>query len=181
MGVSKITSEHLGITNALSLPLFVVITKTDLDNETEYQKNLTKIVKILGGPEFRKTPVVIPKSEAVDEALLEQYARQMPGKEICPVFSVSNVTNEGIPQLKKFVSLLESRVLSSGEFGSRHGPVEFLIDETYVLKNLGPIAGGTIIVGTVSVGDILQLGPNRQNGKFDLVKVNGIQYKRTEI
>ena len=36
MGVSKITSEHLGITNALSLPLFVVITKTDLDDETEY-------------------------------------------------------------------------------------------------------------------------------------------------
>ena len=72
-------------------------------------------------------------------------------------------------------------MLTSGEFGSRHGPVEFLIDETYIINNLGPIVNGTMIVGTVNVGDILQLGPSRDKGEFDLVQVTGIQYKRTDI
>ena len=36
VGITKITSEHLGIANTLSLPLFVVLTKTDLEQEAEY-------------------------------------------------------------------------------------------------------------------------------------------------
>ena len=36
MGVSKITSEHLGIANTLSLPLFIVVTKIDVGQEEEY-------------------------------------------------------------------------------------------------------------------------------------------------
>jgi len=36
MGVSRMTKEHIGITMALRIPMFVVITKLDLAPETVY-------------------------------------------------------------------------------------------------------------------------------------------------
>ena len=36
MGVSRMTKEHIGITMALKIPMFVVITKLDLAPETVY-------------------------------------------------------------------------------------------------------------------------------------------------
>ena len=79
------------------------------------------------------------------------------------------MTNEGIPQLKQFISLLQSRVRLSGDFGSRDGPVEFMIDYTYIIRNLGPIVEGTLLAGNIKIGDILKLGPNKKDGSFKLV------------
>ena len=40
MGVSRMTKEHLGITLALKIPLFIVITKIDIAPESVYQETL---------------------------------------------------------------------------------------------------------------------------------------------
>ena len=41
-------------------------------------------------------------------------AKAMPDKVVCPIFSISNVSGEGIPKLKEFISSPKSRVRSSG-------------------------------------------------------------------
>jgi len=33
-------------------------------------------------------------------------AKSLPSKKVCPIFSVSNVTGEGLPKLKEFLSLI---------------------------------------------------------------------------
>ena len=48
----------------------------------------------------------IPRGSESDDTDVSIYAKAMPGKEICPIFSVSNVNGEGIPCIKKFMSLL---------------------------------------------------------------------------
>ena len=50
---------------------------------------------------------------------------------VTPIFSISNVTGEGIPKLKEFMSLLYSRIHSSGHFKKATDPVEFFIDGVY--------------------------------------------------
>lgn len=40
MGVSRMTKEHLGITLALKIPLFIIITKLDISPESVYQETL---------------------------------------------------------------------------------------------------------------------------------------------
>ena len=97
MGVSKMTREHLGISLALGVPLFVVITKIDLAPEETYLETLQTLTKILQSPQAGKNPVTIARGEAGANTDVSFYAKAMPAKEVCPIFSVSNVTGEGIP------------------------------------------------------------------------------------
>lgn len=69
----------------------------------------------------------------------------------------------------------------SGDFGSRSGPVEFMIDSTYLIKDQPPIVEGTLLVGSVAIGDQLKLGPNKKDSSFKLVEVKDIQYKRKPV
>lgn len=47
MGISKMTKEHIGIANALKIPVFVIFTKIDLAPDQVFKENLEKISKIL--------------------------------------------------------------------------------------------------------------------------------------
>ena len=46
-GITKMTKEHLGISCALNLPVFVVFTKIDLTPASVYQENIQKLSKIM--------------------------------------------------------------------------------------------------------------------------------------
>jgi len=59
MGVARMTKEHLGITLALKIPFFVVLTKIDLCPENIMKENLDLLVKILKSPVVKKMPIVI--------------------------------------------------------------------------------------------------------------------------
>ena len=50
MGVSKMTREHLGISLALGVPLFIVITKIDISPNEKYLETLAVLTKILQSP-----------------------------------------------------------------------------------------------------------------------------------
>lgn len=50
MGVARMTKEHLGITLALKIPFFIVLTKIDLSPENILKQNLELLQKILKSP-----------------------------------------------------------------------------------------------------------------------------------
>lgn len=50
MGVSRMTKEHLGISLALKIPIFVVITKTDIAPPEVFESTKQTLVKILKSP-----------------------------------------------------------------------------------------------------------------------------------
>ena len=170
----------MGISLALGVPLFIVITKVDIAPEEKYLETIATITKILQSPQAGKNPVTIPRGEASEEADVSVYARAMPDKVVCPIFSVSNVTGEGINCLKKFMSMLTSRIRSSGQFGLKTDPVEFLIDGFYQVRGVGIVVAGTLLAGSVIPGQTLLLGPNKQ-GQFDPIQVKGIHHKRVDV
>ena len=107
-------------------------------------------------------------------------AKAMPDKVVCPIFSISNVSGEGIPKLKEFISSPKSRVRSSGQFGLKTDKVEFFIDGFYQVTGVGIVVAGTLLSGTVKPGQTLLLGPNKQ-GQFGPVQVKGIHHKRVAV
>lgn len=158
MGVSRMTREHLGISLALGVPIFFVVTKIDIAPKEIYEQTMETLVKIMKSPQVGKTPVKIgPKDDVT------VLAKTMQAKKMCPIFSVSNVTGDGLPGLKQFLSLLPSRVNTSGQFGKPTDPVEFFIDGIYMVTGVGLVVAGTMLAGTVEKGQSLMLGPDKQS------------------
>jgi GTPase len=46
MGLQKMTKKHIGITLAIKIPIFIVITKIDIAPEDVYNKTLYQIVDL---------------------------------------------------------------------------------------------------------------------------------------
>lgn len=175
MGVSRMTKEHLGISLALGVPIFVVVTKIDVAPKPVYDATLKELIKILKSPYAGKHPIKVLESDDVGV-----YARSIGAKTVCPIFSISNVTGEGLPKLKEFLALLKSRVHQSGQFGTPEDSVEFLIDGIYQVTGVGIVVAGTLLSGTVSMLQELRLGPDK-TGNFKRVKVGGIHHKRIDV
>jgi GTPase len=71
-------------------------------------------------------PVIVREEDDVSV-----FANSLASDKVTPIFAISNVTGEGIPKLKEFLSLLQSRIQISGHFKKPTDPVEFLIDGVY--------------------------------------------------
>jgi GTPase len=175
MGVSRMTKEHLGISLALKVPIFIVITKIDISPPEVFEKTKEQLIKILKSPGCGRLPVVVHKDDDVT-----MLANNLASDRVTPIFSISNVTGEGLPKLKEFLALVSSRIRISGLFRPVTDPVEFLIDGVYQVSGVGIVVAGTMKSGTVVPGTTLLLGPDK-TGKFNPVVVKSIHHKRTPV
>lgn len=172
MGVLRMTKEHLAVALALRVPVFVVVTKTDLCPEHVYDQTIDHLHKILKSPGARKIPVLV---KSMDEVTLG--AQNIVNDRVVPIFSLSNVTGDGLSLLRSFLNLVPSR---RNWHQHRDSPAEFCIDETFIVPGVGTVVAGTTTSGNVSVGQILNLGPDGR-GKFVKAQVKSVHYKRTPV
>lgn len=103
MGVSKMTREHLGISLALKIPFFIVVTKIDIAPPEIYEKTVNKLIKILKKDGVGKLPILVK-----DDMDLDQQCSGLQSGKVVPIFRISNVTGEGLDQLKEFLPKLKS-------------------------------------------------------------------------
>jgi GTPase len=59
MGITRMTKEHLGITLALKMPFFIVLTKIDLCPENIFKENIDNLFKILKSTHVNRMPIII--------------------------------------------------------------------------------------------------------------------------
>ncbi len=105
--------------------------------------------------------VVLTKMDLVDEEfalLAEEYTKDLVQGtflENAPMVRVSSKTGEGIEEVKNVVLNLSEKV---GE-KSVHGLLRLPIDRVFTLKGHGTVVAGTLISGTISVGDDVEILP----------------------
>ena len=95
---------------ALSVPVFVVVTKIDMCPPNVLQETLKLLVKILKSQGCRKVPVMV---KTQDDVVLS--ATNFVSERLCPIFQVSNVTGENLDLLKNFLNLLTTRSPNTGK------------------------------------------------------------------
>ena len=177
MGVQRMTREHLGLTLALRLPFFIVITKIDLAPPNVRKETIGRITRILKSANVRKMPYMINDEEGVVSC-----TKQMgDGTRVVPIFQISNVSGEGLPLLKLFLNLLPSK----REWSTmREEKLEFYIDDVFQVPGVGIVVAGTVIKGNLALvkgqGPTLLLGPD-STGAFRKVQVKGIHSKSVAV
>lgn len=130
------------------------------------------ICRLLGVADGR---VVITKVDAVDadtRALVAlEVAELVQGSflEGCPVLEVSARTGEGLDELRSVLSSAAARV------GQRPagGAVRLPIDRVFTMRGFGTVATGTLVSGTVRLGDELALLPGPLRAKVRGIQVHG--------
>lgn len=169
-GVVGMCKEHLGLALALSVPVFVVVTKIDMCPPNVLQSTLKLLQKILRSPGCRKLPILVQNEDDV-----VMTATNFTTERICPVFQVSNVTGENLDLLRHFLNLLTTRVQYD-----ENDTAEFQIDDTYTVPGVGTVVSGTTMKGTISCNDTLLLGPDPL-GHFQPLSVKSIHRKRMPV
>ncbi len=164
--------EHLGISVALGIPSFIVITKIDMTPKEVLSSNIRKATEILKLPGVNKIPFPV-KSEN-DCAIA---ARNMPHGRVVPIFLISNVTGEGLDLLKRFLNLLPPRLNWSDK-----GKEKFLtyVDDKFNVSGVGVVVSGLVESGSLSIGQRALLGPF-DDGSFRTVRVKSIHVSRVSV
>ncbi|KAH7950006.1 hypothetical protein HPB49_018248 [Dermacentor silvarum] len=169
-GVVGMTKEHLGLALALSVPVFVVVTKMDMCPGNVLQDTMRLLVRILKSPGCRKIPVVV---HSADDVVV--CATNFVSERLCPIFQVSNVTGENLLLLKMFLNLLSTRMPNLDS-----EPAEFQVDDTYSVPGVGTVVSGTTLKGVIRLNEVLLLGPDPL-GHFQPVAVKSIHRKRMPV
>ncbi len=122
--------------------------------------------------------VVVSKIDLADPDLV-----QLVGEEVrelvkgtflegAPIINVSSLTGEGIPQLLTTLDRLANEVQGRTSEGLFLLP----IDRVFVMKGFGTVVTGTLVSGSISVGDTVQILPSLKEAK-----VRGIQVYNENI
>ncbi|MDB4413669.1 GTP-binding protein [Pirellulaceae bacterium] len=173
MGLTRMTKEHIFLCLTLKIPFVIIITKMDIIKyrKNVYDETMNTLHTLLKMPSIRRAPY---KIKTTDDVLL--CAEKIYHDTLTPIFHVSNVTGEGVQDLKMFLNLLKKR---KREYHC-DDPVEYHIDTIFKnIKGVGVVVCGNLITGTIKVGDKLLIGPD--NGKFEPVLVRSLQCKRVPI
>jgi selenocysteine-specific elongation factor len=127
--------------------------------------------------------VVLTKSDLVDAERMAEVrgdvARFVAGSflEDAPVLAVSSTTGAGIPELKAALVEMGRRVRRRSDTGFFRMPV----DRVFTIQGFGTVAAGTVLGGSVGVGDRVEIFPDRLSARVRGVQVHGRSAERSGI
>lgn len=172
MGITRMTKEHIGLSLALKIPMFFVVTKIDMCPQNVLEETIANIHKILKLPGVRKLPYHVRNFDDVVTC-----SKNIALDRVCPIFQISSVTGANLDLLRAFLNLLPSR---RDWETLRTQKAQVLIDQTFFVPGVGTVVSGFVSHGTISVNDSLMLGPDG-NGHFRSVAIKSIHVKRVNV
>lgn len=131
---------------------------------------------ILGQLGIEKSILVLNKVDLVDEEWLElveeEIREELDGTflEGSPIAKVSAATGQGIPEL---VDLIERLTAEEVEQKDIHTIPRLPIDRVFTLSGFGTIITGTLLAGTITKDDTLQIYPIGKECKIRSIQVHG--------
>lgn len=169
-GVVGMTKEHLGLALALSVPVFLIVTKIDMCPPNVLTETINNIQRLLKSPGCRKIPVIVANE---DDVIMS--ATNFASERLCPIFQLSSVTGKNINLLKMFLNLLVSRTPKADDEAAC-----FVIDDIHQVPGVGTVVSGLISKGKIKVNDQLYLGPDSL-GHYQQVSIRSIHRKRMPV
>ncbi len=121
----------------------------------------------------KKGLVILTKIDLVDRELLELVKEEVTEvikdtflKE-APILPVSSLTGEGIPELLSTLDRLSLEV----EERPSDGLFRLPIDRVFIMKGFGTVVTGTMVSGSLALGETITILPSGQEGKVRNLQV----------
>ncbi len=171
-GHEKFVRHMVAGASTIDFVLFVIASDDGVMPQTIEHLDILKLLAI------KKGLVVITKKDLVEEARVEavkQEVRELMKNtflEEAPIIAVSNLTGEGIDEVKKWLDDLITKVKAKKD----RGIFRLFIDRAFIIKGFGTIVAGTVLSGRIKVGDTLELLPLKKK-----VKVRGLEVHNKKV
>ncbi len=135
--------------------------------QTKEHLDICRLLKV------KKGLIVLTKKDLVDNELLELVKEEVIDTvrdtflQDAPIIPVSSITGEGIPQLIQSIDLLSREV----EEKSFNGPFRLPIDRVFIIRGFGTVVTGTVVSGSLSIGETIEILPSKFEGKVRNLQV----------
>ena len=138
-------------------------------------------VDILGLLGIEKSIIVLNKCDLVDEEWLElveeEVKEELAGTflENAPVMKVSAATGQGIPELKDMIEHLTADEVVQKDI---HTIPRLPIDRAFSMSGVGTVITGTLLAGSITKEDTLEMYPIGKECKIRSIQVHGQPVER---
>ncbi|MGL5822511.1 MAG: selenocysteine-specific translation elongation factor [Sarcina sp.] len=171
-GHEKFIKNMLAGVSSIDVVLLVIACDDGIMPQTREHLEILNILNI------KKGIVVLTKSDLVDQEWIDFMKEEV--KEFTkntfmkdsPIISVSSKTNEGINDLLRTIK----ETFETTEEKSKMDLFRLPIDRVFSVKGFGTVVTGSVLSGSINVGDTLMVYP-----KKTLVKVRGIQVHNIDV
>ena len=171
-GHERFIKNMLAGVGAIDLALLIVAADESVMPQTREHLAILDILQITRGL------VVITKTDLVDEELIELVKAEVEDTlrgtsfEGCPMIGVSAYTDEGINDLKSNIDIILDETDVRKDLGRPRLP----IDRCFTISGFGTVVTGTLIDGTLTVGQEIELAGSGQRAR-----VRGLQSHKTKV
>jgi len=142
----------------------------------------TEHLEILQLLEVQQGVIALTKADLVDDEWLgvveEDVRTALKGTflEDAPIVPVSSVTGQGMPDLLSALEIACDAV----EARDSSGPFRIPVDRVFTLTGFGTVITGTLISGTIRVGDQVEVMPSGLQSRARQIQVHGQRVDRAE-
>lgn len=165
-GHERFVKNMLAGTSGIDLVLLVIAADEAIKPQTQEHFDICRLLGVKRGV------IALTKADLVDSDTSELVRLEIDDfvkgsfLEGAPILPVSAKTGAGLPELKKALRQAASAIADkqSGRY------FRLPIDRSFAVKGFGTVVTGTLISGQITVGDQVELLPERQ-----LLRVRGVQ------
>lgn len=173
-GIRGMTREHLMLALSYGIPFAIVVTKTDLYDDSTISETTESIKSMIS--RTHRNYIVCDGSTAMPKSF---------NKKLIPILYANSCKTDGLDILRGFLgNLITAREHEIAQIQdstiSEPPPFEMSVLEIFKVKGVGCVAHCFLKHGCIHTGDECVVGPDR-NGKFVVTKIKSIQYKRLDV
>jgi len=171
-GHERFIKNMLAGVGAIDLAMLIVAADESVMPQTREHLAILDILQITRGL------VVVTKTDLVDEELVELVKAEVEDTlqgtsfEGCPMVGVSAYTGDGLDELKETID----RILDETNARQDLGRPRLSVDRCFTISGFGTVVTGTLIAGTLTVGQEIELAGSGQRAR-----VRGLQSHKTKI
>lgn len=173
-GHSSFIRNMLAGVHGISFVILVVAADDGIMPQTKEHLDIIDLLGISNGI------VVITKSDLVDEERIDKVKEEIAAilksrnMEGAPLLPLSSVTGKGVAELK---SEIDNKLIDI-TLESKKGFFRMPIDRSFTIKGFGTVATGTVINGSVAVGQTLRLFPGRKELRVRNLEAHGEKWDK---